>query len=165
MKIPEKPRSKRRISLFKKRRRPDLRPFVREKKKQQGKKLLFTILGAAFVLFLIASILFAFKSYVLEKFFVPDKVLMNPQGELFPDKNQIENVIANKGLDASQIVFASDSATVTFMIKNKTQVTLSLSKNLRSQIDLVESIDRQITMDGKQAISIDLRYNKPIVKF
>ena len=164
-KIPEKPRPKRRLSLFKRRRKPDLRPFVREKKKQQGRKLLYTILGIAFFLFLTASILFSIKTYVLQKFFVGDQSLVSPQGEAFPDKNQIENIIQNKGLDASEIVFASDSATVSFTIKKQTQVTLSLSKDLRSQIDLVEAIDQQISMDGKQAISIDLRYNKPIVKF
>jgi hypothetical protein len=32
-------------------------------------------------------------------------------------------------------------------------------------MDLVEAVDKQIKEDGKQAIYIDLRYNKPVVKF
>lgn len=161
----EAPRPKRRISLFRRRKKPNIRPFVREKKSRQGKKIVIYVLGIAFALFFIAGVLFTLKNLILDKIFTSSSEILSPQGEAFPDQNQVENIIRNKGLEAESIQFASDSAIVTFVIKKRTTVVLSLSKDLRSQIDLVESIDRQINLDGKQAISIDLRYNKPIVKF
>jgi len=54
---------------------------------------------------------------------------------------------------------------VEFRLKEKTGVALSTDKDIPSQLDMVTAIDRQLITDGKQAISIDLRYNKPIVKF
>lgn len=160
-----KPRSKRRLSLFKRRKKPNIRPFVKEKRTKQGKRILMYVLITAFALFFLTGILIAIKNIILYRLVSPESKILSPQGEAFADKNQVENLIKNKGLEAENIIFASDSAVVSFIIKKRTTVTLSLSKDLRSQIDLIESIDKQIIMDGKQAISIDLRYNKPIVKF
>ena len=66
----ETPRPKRRLSLFKRRKKPEIRPFVKEKKSRQGKKLFFSILGLAFSIFLITGLLFTLKNLLLDKFFV-----------------------------------------------------------------------------------------------
>lgn len=86
-------------------------------------------------------------------------------GNGYPDNDQIQNILQNRGMDITGIAFASDSASVTFVVQGSTQVALSKEKDINTQLDMVDAIARQISEDGKQAISIDLRYNKPIVKF
>lgn len=81
------------------------------------------------------------------------------------DNSQIKNTIQSAGLDVSSVIFATNSAEVTFLIHDKTSVYFSAEKDIKNQLDLVQAIDRQLTADGKQAIVIDLRYNKPIVRF
>lgn len=159
------PRKKRRVSLFKRRKKSDIRPFVKERKHREYKKLIFRFALIVVALFILTAILFAIRSYVLPIIFHRNVQILTPVGNGFPDNSQIQNILENKALDITNIEFATDSATVSFYMHSKTIVFLSKEKDIGGQLDMVEAVDRQITEDGKQAISIDLRYNKPIVRF
>jgi hypothetical protein len=164
-KVPPPPRPKPRISFLKKRKKADIRPFVREKKKRQYKKYIGYFLGFLVGLFLLSGVLYAVRVILVAKIFEQDKKIINPQGTPKPNNDQIEQMLTSSGLEISEILFSTASAVVEFRLKEKTGVALSTDKDIPSQLDMVTAIDRQLITDGKQAISIDLRYNKPIVKF
>jgi hypothetical protein len=161
----ESPRMRRRVSLFKRRKKSDIRPFVRETKHRQYKKLFGIFLLALILIFSFSAVLLGVKSFVLPKIFSKEKLILNPQGSSFLDNSQIQDIIQTSGLEISDIRFSTSSAIVSFVLHNKVQVFISSEKDINNQLDLVGAIDRQLVTDGKQAISIDLRYNKPIVKF
>ena len=163
--IPQEKRIKRRVSLFKRRKKSDIRPFVKERKHREYKKLLLRFFLIVLGLFIITALLLFLRSIVFPNIFHKNLNILNPMGNGYPDNDQIQNLLQNKGMDITRIEFASDSASVTFFIHGSTQVVLSKEKDINSQLDMADAIDRQISEDGKQAISIDLRYNKPIVRF
>ena len=158
-------RTKRRVSLFKRRKRSDIRPFVKERKHREYKKLLLRFFLIVLLLFLLAALLFFVRSYVIPGIFHKDVNILNPLGNGYPDNDQLQNILQNKGMDITGIEFASDSASVTFLMRGSIHVALSKEKDINTQLDLADAIVRQMSEDGKQAISIDLRYNKPIVRF
>lgn len=164
-KKPPTPRPKPRISFLKKRRKADIRPFVREKKKLQYKRYIGYFVVFLVFLFLLSGLLYAIRVVVVAKLFEQDKKIINPQGAIKPTNDQIQGILASSGLQISDIYFATGSAVVKFNMKEKISVLLSTDKDIISQLDMVQAIDRQLTGDGKQAISIDLRYNKPVVSF
>lgn len=84
---------------------------------------------------------------------------------MIPSDAQIRILISESGLNVSDLSVATDSGIITFTLNSKTQIVISKYKDLNAQLDLIKAIDRKILSDGKQAISIDLRYNKPIVRF
>jgi cell division septal protein FtsQ len=161
----EAPKKKRRVSLFKRRKKSDIRPFVREKKKRQYKKYLSALILTVVALFLLVAILLMIKSVVIPRLFHPEAVILSPQGQVLPDNTTVRSIIQGKGLDVTDMQFATDSAMVTFTLHNSTQIYMPLDKNIEEQIRIIEAIDQQLMSEGKRAISIDLRYNKPIVKF
>lgn len=159
------PKKKRRVSLFKRRKKSDIRPFVRERKHREYNKFFRTVALAVLALFVFAGLLYGIKSYALPLVFHKNVEILTPTGNGFPDDYQIKSILQNKALNITGIEFASDSATVSFFMFDKTKVFLSKEKDIEGQLDLVEAVYKQMAGDLKQAISIDLRYNKPIVKF
>lgn len=158
------PQKKRKVSLFKKRKKPDIRPFVRQKKHYQFKKIIFRILICVIGLFTLAGVLFLLQKVVIPGIFIKNTPIVSPQQSVPLTNSQIEKLIQESGDDASNIHFSTSSAAITFTLNNTTIIYLSPEKDIAQQLSLVRSIERQITTDGKQAITIDLRYNKPIVK-
>ena len=164
-KVPPPPRPKPRISFLKRRKKADIRPFVREKKKRQYKKYVVYFLGFLLGLFLLSGLLYAVRVILIAKIFEENEKIISPQGTPKPTNDQIEQMLDSSNLEISNVHFSTASAVVEFRLKEKTTVSLSTEKDIPSQLDMVVAIDRQLISDGKQAISIDLRYNKPIVKF
>lgn len=159
------PRTNKRVSLFKRRKKPQERPLVRVRKQKSYKRLVINISLVVLGLFILATALYIIKNTVISKFAEGRRGIIAPQANPYPDDNQIKNVIQNSGLQTSGIIFATNSATVTFYFKKDTFVLMSTKKDIRNQLDLVEAISLQLMSEGKRAIYIDLRYNKPIVKF
>lgn len=153
-----------RVSLFKKRKKPTERPLVRVKKQRNYTKLIINIALVVIGIFIIVTLLYIIRNVFLPGFVISNNKIIVPQGSVLPDKNQMENIIRNHGMEVDRISFASSSATVSFYFNKSTQVILSTRKEIVSQLDLVEAIDNQLKQEDKRAIYIDLRYNKPIVK-
>ncbi len=158
-------RFKRRVSLFRKRKKPKLRSTVKVHSHRNYTKLITNIVLGLLALFILITLLFIIRQVVVPKFLNRDKIILNPQGATALNNNQVRNIIENTGLIVDKFEFATTSAYVTFTLNKTTQVLISLDKDIGGQMDLVEAVDKQIREDGKQAIYIDLRYNKPVVKF
>lgn len=160
----EKSKRKRIVSIFRRRRKSEIRPFVREKKQRKFKKILFYLFIIIVLIFCLTGFFFSLRFIVIPKFFESkNAVILSPV-----DKNQIQNedikkLISESGIDVSDIVFSD--YTVSFMFHRDIKVVFSTEKNIKAQLDLLVSIDQQMLLDNKRAIYIDLRYNKPIVKF
>ena len=159
-------RIQRRVSFFRRRKKSEIRPFVKAKKQRDVKKLLRYLLLMVLVLFLMAGILYGLR-YIVISYFIASRNtnIINPNGIKLPDNAQIKSLIKSSGLNVSNITFASDSADISFILNKDTFIYLTGEKNIDDQLSLVRAIDQQMTSDNKRAISIDLRYNKPIVKF
>lgn len=158
------PHKKRRVSLFRRRKKSDIRPFVREHKKVQYKKILLKIFFIVVILIIMSGILYAVRFFILEAL-VSRSEIITPQGTSIPDKDAVVRTILDRFPVATAIENYDQVFEATFMIGKETRVYVKTDKSLETQLELVEAISKQIEMDGKKAISIDLRYNKPIVKF
>lgn len=159
------PGKKRKVSLFKRRRKPNIRPFVQQKKHREYKKTVTRVLIIVFVLFCLAAILFVLQRYFIPNFFLKDQVIVTPQQNIPLTNNEIEKIITESSSDISDVRFSTGSASISFTLRGSVAVYLSPERDIKQQLSLVSAIDRQVITDGKQAISIDLRYNKPIVKY
>ena len=157
-------RKKRIVSIFKRRKKSEIRPFIKEKKHKRFKKTLLYLFLSVALIFCIAFLFFALRFIVIPKFFESkNTVILSPV-----DKNQLQNadikrIIEDSGIDISDITFSD--LTVNFMIHRDTKVVFSTRNDIKSQLNTLILIDQQMTFDNKRAIFIDLRYNKPIVKF
>lgn len=158
-------RFRRRVSLFKRRKKPKIRSTVKAHTHRNYTTLVTKIALVLISIFILVVLLFIVRQVFLPKIMSNDKVILSPQGASLMKDSQVKNIIVNTGLIVDNVDFATTSATVSFTLNKVTQVILSLEKDIQSQMDIVEAVDSQIKEDGKQAIYIDLRYNKPVVKF
>lgn len=159
------PRKKRRVSLFKRRKKPNIRPFVQQKKHREYKKTLARVFLIIGILFLLAVLLFAVQKFLLPAFFQRNTVILSPQLNAPLSDNEIKQLIKESASDITSVQFSSGSAAISYMLHGATAVYLSPEKDIKQQLALANAIDRQVLGSGKQAISIDLRYNKPVVKY
>jgi len=159
------PRKKRRVSLFKRRKKPNIRPFVQQKKHREYKKTLTRVFLAFGVLFLLAIALFAVQKFLIPGLFLRNTIMLSPQLNAPLSDSEMEQLIKESASDITSVQFSSGSAAISYMLHGVTAVYLSPEKDIKQQLALVNAIDRQVLGSGKQAISIDLRYNKPVVKY
>lgn len=138
---------------------------MREKKKREYKKIVIYFCFFLLFIFALSVLLYFVRIYVIEQFFVRNNKILSPQGSVIVSNDEIRRIVEGQGVAATDINISTESGEVVFILNGKTRVLMSSRKEIKEQLDLVEAIDRQIMTDGKQAISIDLRYNKPIVKF
>lgn len=158
------PRIKRKVSLFRRRKKTEIRPLVRAAKQREYRRILIYFLLFLFVIFGVSTILYLVRFYVVEAYFSKNEEIISPQVGIALNDAQIKKIIEEEEMNISNIQFATESGIVNFTLNNRTQVYILSRRDIQEQLELVEAIDRQTTMSGKQAISIDLRYNKPIVK-
>lgn len=153
-----------RVSLFKPRKKPQTRHLVREYKNHNYKKLLINVILVIIIVFILVTALFIVRNIFLQEYLIEKTDIQTPLASQEPDDNQLENIIQNHGLDVSGIQFSTTSATIAFKLNGIVNVLISKDKRIESQLDLVETISKQVKSEGKEVIYIDLRYNNPIVK-
>jgi hypothetical protein len=156
---------KRRVLLFKRRKKPTIRHFVQQKKHREYRKTITRILVVVVALFVLVVLLFIVQKYLIPNLFLRNTVIISPQLNPPLSHSEIEKLIRESSSDISSVQFSTGSAAISYQLHGVTTVYLSPEKDIKQQLVLVMAIDKQITGTGKQAISIDLRYNKPIVKF
>lgn len=155
---------KRIVSIFRRRKKSEIRPFIKEKKQRRFKKILLYFFLCIVLIFCLAFFFFSLRFIIIPKLFESkNSVVLSPV-----DGNQIQNAdiartIESSGLDVSDIIFSDIN--VSFKFHRDTNVILSTVKDIKTQLEILVSIEKQLTFDNKRAIFIDLRYNKPIVKF
>ena len=157
-------RKKRIVSIFRRRKKSDIRPFIKEKKQRKFQKILLYLSLCVVLIFFLVGFFFSLRFIVIPKVFESkNTIILSPV-----DKNQLQNtdiihIIEKRSLDISDIIFTD--STVSFLMHRDTKVVFSTEKDIKTQLNILVSIDQQMTFDNKRAIYIDLRYNKPIVKF
>lgn len=155
---------KRKVSFFKKRKKQEIRPLVREHTTKKNKKLYFLVIFIIFGIIALCALLFALRFAVIS-YFEERQPIISPQGKSLPEFEEIKKSLLESGLEITNINSATSSSYIRFTLNDKTTVYLRKDEQIERQLDMVRSIERQMTIDGKSTISIDLRYNKPIVKF
>ena len=157
-------RKKRIVSIFRRRKKSDIRPFIREKNQKKFKKIFLYFFLFIILIFCLAGLLLLLRVIIIPKVFeLKNTVILSPLDKSTLQNSEIEKIIKESGLDVSDILFTD--LTISFMFHRDTKVFLSSEKDIKNQLNLLVSIEDQMTFDNKRAISIDLRYNKPIVKF
>lgn len=159
------PKKNRKVSLFKRRKKPNIRPFVRQKKHYQFKKIIFRISICVIGLFALAGMLFILQKFIIPNFFLKNSQIISPQQSIPLSNPEIEKLIRENSDDATDVHFSTSSAAISYLINGSTVIYLSAEKDIAQQLSLVRSIELQIISDGKQANIIDLRYNKPVVRY
>lgn len=154
------------LRFFKKRKKSELRPFVEQKKNRRLKKTLGILSLVILALFILIAILigirYAFEVYkgaISSKEIVAGNVTM-------PESNEeLAALFLEDGITIEKLQSSSFSAKLTVQVTNGPKVILSRSKDLKVQVQLLDSILRRLIIEDKKPTVIDLRYNKPIVKF
>ena len=156
---------KRKVSIFKRRKKADVRPFVLETRLKKFKKILVKLFFLVCVLFALAFILYGIRYYMIPYLFEPkEKQIISPIRQTMQILD-IEREIKNSGLNIEDIKFSKDLSVVIFMLNGEIKVYLDPKDDIKSMLILLKAIENQMIEDNKKAIYIDLRYNKPIVKF
>lgn len=162
----EKKHHKRRISLFKRRKKPEIRAFVREKKNKNARRFFVSALIIALGLLVLGMLLVGVKLILSETTFsLNGKVIYNPQISTLIPQEEILTALKKQPFTVDEINFSSQSSVVKFTANKTTKVYLSQEKDVDEQLKVLDAILRQLALDNKETILVDLRYNKPIVKF
>lgn len=159
------PRFKRKVSLFRRRKKAEIRPFVREKKQKEYKKYIKFSLMIIVFLFLSSIILIGVRFSIEQFLTARQKAILNPSGSNFPKPDEVLSKVEEKGYQVGNLKTSKDIPAMTFTIQDNTVIYFSLDKNVDEEINALDLIMKQLELQNKKAISVDLRYNKPIVKF
>lgn len=165
---PSRRSSKRRIhvSLFKKRKKAKIRSIVVTKRSAREKFLFQIILLCIIVIFLCVGVLFGVQKILnLSVFQGNDKPIIVPVLNDVVTSEDVARAFDKTHLNVEKIANASNSAIFEVKIEDGPTVILSGLRNVTDDVVLVDSILRRLTIENKKPIIIDLRYNKPIVKF
>lgn len=161
---PQQPLKKRRVSLFKRRKKADIRPFVKEKKEKRVKKAFKFLLLAIGILFGVCVLLYGIRYLLIITIFSNNTIILSPQSTSTVGKEDVAEILEKNALTYEDLVISTSSATVSFRT-NESMVLLTKERSINDQVVTVQAILRRLSLDGKRATVVDLRYNKPIVKF
>lgn len=154
------------FSLFKKRKKAKIRSIIVTQKSAREKKFFLFIFLIVFILFVIVVLLFGLRQITNLSFFQGGgKSIIVPIVEHEPTRDDIVKAFDKTHLSISTIENASNSAIFEIKLENGPKVIISSLKNVDEEVVLVDSIIRRLTIENKNPVVIDLRYNKPIVKF
>lgn len=162
----EKPSKKRRVSFFKKRKKPLVRSSVREKKDRTFKRFFLWCIIIFVALCILGASLLAFQLYVLPHISFGQSVnIVSPKVSESIKPEEIKSRLSKKGYVVSNITVASQSAVIIARFEDSSILYLKDNNQVDRQIELFDAIVRQLVLDNKKALVVDLRYNKPIVKY
>ncbi len=154
------------LRFFKKRKKSELRPFVEQKKNRRLKKILGVLFFVTLVLFVLIGVLIGIR-YVFEVYrgAASSKEIVAGNVTMPESNEELMVLFSEDGIAIEPIESSSFSAKLTIQVTNGPMVILSRSKDLKTQVQLLDSILRRLIIEDKKPTVIDLRYNKPIVKF
>ncbi|MBI4096935.1 MAG: hypothetical protein HY428_00775 [Candidatus Levybacteria bacterium] len=79
-------------------------------------------------------------------------------------EDAVKRSLARHAVAYERIQSSSDSA-ILVTLKSGEEVVMSKTRNLDEQISSLQLILSRLTMEGKRISQLDLRYDKPVVKF
>src|SRR3989344_7417815 len=129
-------KKKRIVSIFRKRKKTDIRPFVRETRQRRLKKILLYFFIFVILIFFLSGFLFVLRFIVIPKLFeARSAVILSPVDRNQLQNTEIEDLISGSGLDISDITYAD--LTVNFILHRNTKVFLSTVKDIKTQLNLL----------------------------
>lgn len=79
--------------------------------------------------------------------------------------DDVKKMLREKNIDFSDVMVSSDGATIVVTIKDDSRAIFSTEKDIDWQVSSLHALILRLTIDNKKASYIDLRFDKPIVKF
>lgn len=79
--------------------------------------------------------------------------------------SEITDLLREKNIDVSQSPQSSDSAILVTLAGTNTIVVFSAEKEKTTQVGSLQIILNKLTMDGRKAKKIDLRFDTPLVVY
>ena len=79
--------------------------------------------------------------------------------------NDFEKALSSKNIMFETVSMASGSSGFVAKLKDGPRVYFSQEKNVDFQVNTLQLIIQRLTIDKRTVISVDLRYDKPIVKW
>ena len=76
--------------------------------------------------------------------------------------SQLENLLVQKKIAYSKISQASDSAYI-IQLDTGEEIVVTFKKDINEQISSLQFILSRLTMEGKQFVRLDLRFDKPVI--
>jgi len=146
-----------------------LKNTQRIEKKTNLKKNRIVYVSTIFSLILFTSaviifILGLFYNYVLEKKISSNEII-SPGSQNVIEISEARRIILDKGINIRSFEYSSSSGALTLVIDNDSTVYFSDQIDFLKQVELLDKIIYSLKAEDKKAKIIDLRYNRPIVKF
>jgi len=129
------------------------------------KKILFLCISF-FAALLIVGLLFLFFrdfSFSIPKFSSHKGEILNPNATY--SISDLRNALADADVAYTSVAISSASGALRADLPEGTQVYFSYKNDLKWQISSLQRILIRLTIENKVPSVIDLRYNRPIVKF
>lgn len=137
------------------------------KAKERSKKRTFFLIIFAVLIFTLACTLFAvafiYNNYIFKK--INSSEILTPGKLTVIEFNDAKNILAKNDIDIQDFGYVSGSAQLSLKIEDGPTVYFSESVEFLDQVEILKSILYTLKNEGKNARFIDLRYNRPIVKF
>lgn len=138
-----------------------------EKFNKKTKRRTVLLIFFAVLIFIVVSILFIaaflYKNFILQK--IDSSTIISPGSQNVIELDKAREVILEKNIKIDSFGYASGSSLLTLSIEEGATVYFSNSIEFLQQAELLNKILYSLKSEGKNARIIDLRYNRPIVKF
>ncbi len=139
----------------------------KRKNKKTAKKRKIKVFSGLFVFFLVfGSGLYLYISRINKPLYIsplPRSVLGSESSDYDKMHSAITNGFKALRLDIDNISQTNDGYII--VLKNKSHIILSKSRDITSQISSLQFILTRLTMEGKLFTQLDLRFDKPVIRF
>lgn len=147
--------------VFIERNKNNVRKASRRKFKLNSKKAVFIVLSI-----ILTSII----TSVIVLFLRPNTLYISPLGGIFFEDNKKSDIVNNisEELNKNSISYVSidiNNEYYKIYLNDKSEVVLSRNKSLTEQIASLQFILNRLTMEGRSFCVLDLRFDRPVIKF
>lgn len=152
--------------------RTSIKPAKKETRASEKKSLklvkrlrVLLFAGGAILLlvFILSLIAFFYRNYIIERL-KPGEII-SPGVPRVIQIYEAEEILKKNNIEFSDFGYASGSSVLSLTLDEGTHVYFSNSTDFNGQAQILADIVYTLKSEGKNASIIDLRYNRPIVKF
>ncbi len=106
---------------------------------------------------------FIYRNYILDQ--IRTDSIISPGSQNVIEVNKARDILIEKDIAINELNYSSESASLTLQIIDGPIVYFSNSQDFMKQAEMLSEILYSLKNEDRSAVIIDLRYNKPIVKF
>ena len=138
-----------------------------EKSQQKSKKRTLWLIFYAVLIFFAVALLFLaaflYKNYIYKK--IDSSIIVSPGTQNVIELDSARQILLDKDINIEKFGYSSESSVLTLSLREGATVYFSNSVGFSQQAEILEKLLYSLKSEGKNARVIDLRYNRPIVKF